>query len=127
MLAEERHRVGTESDAEPKKLSVDNLDNNHREAITRAISNILLTEVAEINRRASGTRIARLSSHSLLVGGSNSGRKAKCGRFLFLYESQSVAVKLFKVNKSTLNMAIQRGSKPNSRGGYNKILTASQE
>ncbi|RFU26004.1 hypothetical protein B7463_g10337, partial [Scytalidium lignicola] len=42
-------------------------------------------------------------------------------------ESQSVAAKLFKVNKSTLNMAIRRGSKPNSRGGHNKILTASQE
>ncbi|RFU34893.1 hypothetical protein B7463_g1501, partial [Scytalidium lignicola] len=42
-------------------------------------------------------------------------------------ESQSVAAKLFKVNKSTLNMAIRRGNKPDTRGGQNKILTTSQE
>ncbi|RFU23681.1 hypothetical protein B7463_g12655, partial [Scytalidium lignicola] len=41
-------------------------------------------------------------------------------------ESQSVAAKLFKVNRSTLNMAILRNNNV-QHGGQNKILTASQE
>ncbi|RFU29060.1 hypothetical protein B7463_g7278, partial [Scytalidium lignicola] len=41
-------------------------------------------------------------------------------------ESQSVAAKLFKINKSTLNMAIRRSNQPSAKG-QNKILTISQE
>ncbi|RFU27326.1 hypothetical protein B7463_g8998, partial [Scytalidium lignicola] len=41
-------------------------------------------------------------------------------------ESQSAAAKIFKVNKSTLNMSILRGDL-GPCGGQNKILTISQE